>query len=287
MNLINTFIFDPIFNALIFFYNIFGDIGLAIIAITLVVRAILLPLSNKAFKAQRRLQALQPELKRLQEKHKDDRETLSKELMAFYKREGVNPASSCLPTLVQIPILIALYYVFREAIRGQNLNHVYSFIHQPSSTDPNFFGMINLSSTGAHPANIILAVVTAGLQFLQSKMLMPKGVDTPAMNRQMIYLFPVLTFVFALSLPAALPLYWATSTLFIVVQQYVIIRRLPIAEAHVEAVADWDAANPADPVDAKDVKALKGGREKPTSTKPTPATKRKGGAQVTVRKRGE
>lgn len=284
MNVFDTFILDPIFNALIFFYNIFGDIGLAIIAITAIVRIILFPLSAKAFKAQRRLQALQPELKKLQEKHKDDREALSKEMMAFYKKEGVNPASSCLPTLVQIPILIALFFVFKDAITGLHLEAVYSFIQTPQSIDPNFLGIIDLSTYWGHgitAANYILAAVTAGLQFMQSRMLMPKNQDGPAMNRQIMYLFPVLTFVFALTLPAALPLYWATSTAFMIAQQYYIIKKNPLAQAHEVAVKDWDAANPDDPVGESG--------KKPPKKKPEvlAVTKKKGSAKVTIRKRGE
>lgn len=286
MDIFNKLILDPIFNALIFFYNIFGDIGLAIIAITAIVRIILFPLSAKAFKAQRRMQALQPEMKKLQQKHKDDREALSKEMMAFYKKEGVNPASSCLPTLVQIPILIALFFVFKDAITGQHLDAVYSFIQQPSSINPDFLGLIDLSTYWGHglgPANYILAAVTAGLQFMQSRMLMPKGNDVPALNKQIMYLFPALTFVFALTLPAALPLYWATSTLFMIAQQYWIIQRNPLAQAHAVAVKDWDAANPADPVGTK-----KGTQEVlPGKTAAVKQTKKKGGANVTVRKRGE
>src|SRR5687767_11331860 len=112
MDLLHTLFFDPIFNALIFFYNVLGDMGLAIIALTLVIKLVLMPLSGKALRSQRRLQALQPELTRLQKEHKDDREALAREMMAFYKREGVSPASSCLPTLVQIPVLITLFFVF-------------------------------------------------------------------------------------------------------------------------------------------------------------------------------
>ena len=290
MNIFNTVILDPIFNALIFFYNIFGDIGLAIIAITAIVRMLLFPLSAKAFKAQRRMQALQPEMKKLQEKHKGDKEALSKEMMAFYKKEGVNPASSCLPTLVQIPILIALFFVFKDAITGQHLDAVYSFIQRPGSIDPSFLGLIDLSSYWGHnltAANYILAAGTAGLQFMQSRMLMPKGTDMPAMNKQIMYIFPVLTFVFALTLPAALPLYWATSTLFMVGQQYWIIKKNPLAQAHEVAIKDWDAANPADPVGA-DAGASASAAEKPKKRPEVLAvTKQKGGAKVTVRKRGE
>lgn len=277
MNIFNTLVLDPIFNVLIFFYNILGDLGLAVIALTLVVRLLLAPLSAKAFKAQRHLQALQPEMKKLQEKHKGDKEALSKELMAFYKREGVNPASSCIPTLVQIPILIALFFVFKDAVTGQHLEAIYSFIQTPSSINPTFLGLIDLSSTGIHPANVILAVITAGLQFLQSRMLMPK--DAPAMNKQMMYLFPALTLVFAMTLPAALPLYWATSTAFMLAQQLWIVRRMPLPQIKSEAVADWNQANPDDVIDQKP--KLKDG------AKPTTKPKQSGGANVTVRKRGQ
>ena len=282
MNIFNTIILDPIFNALIFFYNILGDLGLAVIAITLIVRIILAPLAGKAFKAQRHLQALQPEMKKLQEKHKDDRETLAREMMAFYKREGVSPASSCLPTLLQIPILIALFFVFKDAVEGKHMEAIYSFIQAPSSIDPTFLGLIDLSSTGAHPANLVLATVTAGLQLLQSRMLMPKDAGLPAANRQLMYLFPALTFVFALTLPAALPLYWATSTLFMVGQQYWIMKRMPLPAVRAEAVEDWNEANPTDAIEAPNKAAKK---SKPKSE--VVSKKGKGGAQVTVRKRGK
>lgn len=279
MDFFNTLILDPIFNVLIFFYNILGDLGLAVIALTVVVRIILAPLSAKAFKAQRHLQALQPEMKKLQEKHKDDREALSRELMAFYKREGVNPASSCLPTLVQIPILIALFFVFKDAVTGQHLEAVYSFIQTPNSINPMFLGVIDLSSTGLHPANVVLAIVTAGLQFAQSRMLMPK--DAPAMNKQMMYLFPALTLVFAITLPAALPLYWATSTAFMIAQQYWIAKQMPLPAIKSAAVADWNQANPDDVIDQK--QKLGSGKAK----KAKPKAKKSGSAEVTVRKRGE
>src|SRR5438105_244127 len=146
MSIFVHLIYQPIFNALIFFYNLVGDMGVAIIIITLLIRLLLLPLANKSFRSQRRLQALQPELQKLQEKHKEDRETLAKEMMAFYKREGVSPASSCLPVLLQFPIIIALFYVFRNTISGhQQLTLLYPFIHHPHHIDPHFLGLIDLS----------------------------------------------------------------------------------------------------------------------------------------------
>lgn len=283
MDFLRTIFFEPLYNALIFFYNLLGDLGLAIIAITVIVKVLLLPLANKALRSQRRLQALQPELKKLQEKHQDDREAMAKELMAFYKKEGVSPASSCLPTLVQIPVLITLFFVFRAPFTENHLSSLYGFVSRPDNPDSFFFGLIDLSRA-FNPADLadptmigilLLALFTAVLQFFQSKMLLPADADglPGAMNKQLIYLFPVLTFVFALTLPAALPLYWATTTLFTILQQLVIMRDLPPATAKAEAIADWNAANPGDRIAPKASRKGKG--------------KKSTGGSVTVRKRGE
>ncbi len=248
MEILKTLFFDPIFNALITFYNVLGNMGLAIIALTILIRIILLPFANKALRSQRRLQALQPELKKLQEKHKDDREKLAQELMAFYKREGVNPASSCLPVLIQLPVLATLFFVFRDAIQGTHLDSLYSFVARPESINPNFLGL-NLSQTAAQdPGLYALALLAAVFQFIQSKMLLPKDNSTPAVNRQIVYIFPVLTFVFAITLPGALPLYWATQALFAIIQQRIIIAEMPLTQAAKEGAIDWNEANPEDPV---------------------------------------
>lgn len=272
MDVLKVIIFDPIFNILIFFYNLVGDMGLAIILLTLLVKVLLLPLANRALRAQRRLQALAPELKKIQEKHKGNREALQREMLKFYRAEGVNPTSSCLPTLLQIPILIALFFVFKDAVAGIHLDSLYSFVHRPGNIDPSFLGLIDLSKPPRESLALLLPATTAGLQFWQSKMLLPKNGPAPAMNRQIIYLFPILTFIIATTLPAALPLYWATSTLFTVAQQYIVMKEMPMAEAKAEGITDWNKANPADPI----------------SRKGSPGKSRRGQkTQVTVRKRGE
>lgn len=268
MNLLETIFLQPLYNALIALYNVLGDMGLAIIGITLVIRVIMLPLANKAFRSQRKMQALQPELRKLQEKHKDDREVMARELMQFYKREGVSPASSCLPLLLQIPILIALFFVFKDAVTGHPID-LYGFVASPGTIDTTFLGLIDLAKPDT---TFLLPSVAAGLQFIQSRMLLPANQeDMPAITRQMTYLFPVLTFAFSFTLPGALPLYWAATTLFTVMQQYVIMKEMPLATAKAEAAKEWNEANPEDPVQIK---------------KPSKSRKSKG-AQVTVRKRGE
>lgn len=269
MDTLRAVFFDPIFNALIALYNLLGDMGLAIIALTVIIKLVMLPLANKALRAQRRMQALQPELKKLQEKHKEDRETLAREMMAFYQKEGVSPASSCLPTLVQIPVLIALFFVFKDAVTGQHFDSLYSFVQNPGPVDTStLWGVLDLSKNPNSGLALILPVVTGAAMFVQSKMMLPKGDDLPALNKQLLYLFPLLTAFFATTLPAALALYWLTTTVFTIAQQYVIMKELPEAKARAEAASDWNAANPADPVNGK--------KKKPRT---------KAGAQVTVRKR--
>lgn len=276
MDLLKDLFYYPILNALIFFYGLLGDMGLAIIAITLLVKIVTLPLANKATKAQRRMQALQPDLRKLQEKHKDDRETLAKEMMAFYRAEGVSPVSSIMPILIQIPIIISLFYVFQGAVSGRELEGLYSFVAKPENIDPTFLGLFDLSK----PDRIILPLIAAGLQFYQSKMLLPKDQsELPAISKQLLYVFPVVTFVVAATFPAAIPLYYATTTLFAIVQQYVIIKRMPLSSAKSAAVKDWNAANPAD--------AITGASKSTTSTKSKKGRKGTSGkTQVTVRKRG-
>lgn len=278
----------PIFNALIVFYNVLGDIGLSIIAITLIVRFALLPLNNKAFRSQRRLQALQPEIQKLQEKHKDDREALARETMEFYKREGVSPASSCLPTLIQLPILLVLYFAFKDAVGGQHLNDLYSFVHAPQSINTMFLGLTDLAKTPLDTykatGNILAFTMPllAGIAtYIQSRMIMPKGQDAPAITKQLSLMLPILTAVFACTLPEALALYWITTTTFTIVQQYVIMKEMPVAQARAEGAADWNAANPSDPVAVVDAKA----KNKPAKSQPK--STKKGSTNVTVRKRGD
>lgn len=222
---------QPLFNALVFLYNTvaFGDIGLAIILLTIVIRLILWPLSQKAIKAQRDLQELQPKIKELQKKH-SNKEEQAKALMELYKTHKVNPFGGCLPILVQLPILIALYSVFLNGLKPEYLQNLYSFVSNPGVIESTFFGLVDLASR-----SIPLAVVAGLFQFIQSKMALPKVKLTGApkrsdeaiaqmVSKQTLYVLPVITVVISIGLPAGLPLYWATTTLFTIFQQLVIIR---------------------------------------------------------------
>ena len=249
----NEILYYPLFNLMVFFYNVIPgqDIGVAIIVVTLLVRFALYPMNSKSIKSQRAMQAIQPEMKEIQKKYKEDKEKQAKELMALYQRRKVNPFSGCLPLLAQFPILIALYHVFINGFKDESLVILYSFVNNPGHLNPISFGIINLSET-----NIYLALIAASLQYFQTKMLMERKKNkknkeenkeesenkekTPeektqdfaqAMTKQMVYIMPVITFVFAMSFPSGLALYWAVTTLFAIVQQYIIMRKTKKQEA--------------------------------------------------------
>ncbi len=237
ISLFHELLYRPLFNLLVFFYNIIpgSDVGLAIIATTLVIKLVFWPLTRKAIKSQKALQDLQPKIKELQTKYKDNKEEQAKQLMLFYKENKVSPFSGCLPLLIQLPILIALYQVFLKGFDPANLSVLYGFITNPGVIDPDFIGLVDLSQ-----ANKILAVLAGAAQFWQAKMVSPKKKlpNAPktsdefmaqAMSKQMLYFLPVLTVVISWGLPAGLALYWVITTLFTVGQQYVIMRSAPVS----------------------------------------------------------
>lgn len=219
-----TIFYQPIYNLLIFLYNLVPghDLGVAIILITLIIRLVLYPFSQKAIKSQKELQTIQPEIEKIKEKYKDDKEKMAPELMALYKERKINPFSSCLPTLIQLPFLIALYQVFLNGLTKDNSNGaLYSFVQNPGQLNIIAFGFINLASK-----NWIIAILAGVAQFWQSKMLMGKSQQTgmsKMMTNQMIYFMPIFTIVIGGNLPAGLTLYWLFTTLFSILQQYMVL----------------------------------------------------------------
>src|ERR1051326_1606893 len=233
--LYNDIIYRPILNLLVFLYNIIPghDIGIIIILVTVLIRLLLAPSFHRSLKSQKAMNDLQPRLNEVREKYKDNQQEQAKAMMQLYKDHKINPFSSCLPLVIQLPILIALYQVFIKALRG-NLDGLYAFVHRPESISPLFLHFIDLSKTaitGGHiyiPA-LIFAILAGAAQFWQSKMMMPKtaasDATTKAMQLQTTYILPIISAVIALRLPAGLPLYWIVTTLFAVGQQYYIMKR--------------------------------------------------------------
>lgn len=232
--LFQTILYQPLFNALVGLYNLIPgtDIGVAIIALTIIIKVVLYPLMNASIKAQKSLQDLQPKLQELKQRHGSNKEEMTKRTLELYKTHKVNPLSSCLPVLIQLPILLALYYVLRDGLGTADFSKLYSFIANPGTLDPVTFGFLNLAKP-----NIILAILAAAAQFWQSKMLTAKRPPATAgtggkdedfaaiMNKQMTYVFPVITVLVGFQLPGGLMLYWFVSTVFAALQQLVVFRK--------------------------------------------------------------
>jgi len=231
VNFFNTFLYLPLFNLLVVFYNYIPghDFGLAIIALTILIRFLLYPLSVKAVNSQTALQKLQPQVKEIQKKYKDDKEKLAKETLELYKKEKINPFSGLFLAFIQLPVLIALYNVFWRGLKPEALANIYTFISNPGVINPIFLGFIDLSKP-----NLILAIFAGITQFFQTKMLTPATKTTDKagdfsnmMQKQMLYFFPVITVVVLLGLPSALGLYWTVSGVFSIIQQYIILKKKP------------------------------------------------------------
>jgi len=227
-SLYTDIIYRPLLNLLVFFYNIIPghDIGVVIVLLTVLIRLILAPSFHKSLKSQKAMSDLQPKLNELREKHKNDKEGQAKAMMDLYKENKINPLGSCLPLLLQLPILIALYQVFSKALNN-HLSGLYSFIAQPGLIDPKFLGLVDLSKP-----SLAFGIVAGLAQFWQSKMMMPKvgtqqDATAKAMQLQTTYVLPIISVVIAIKLPAGLPLYWIVTTLFAVAQQYYIIKKHP------------------------------------------------------------
>lgn len=218
--------YQPIYNILMFFVSIMPDhsLGFAIILLTIFIRLILLIPSQKALKSQRRMQELQPHLSEIKEKHKGDQQTIAAETMKLWKENRVNPFGSCLPLLIQFPILIALFYVVQTGLNPDKEYLLYTGFVDISLTDINvmFSRFLDLTEREIFWLPLVVGI----LQFLQMKMAMvkkkegEKKSETDMVNKTMLYFLPVMIAIFTASVPSGVGLYWLTSTLFGIVQQY-------------------------------------------------------------------
>lgn len=228
-----TIFYVPLLNLLVWLYDVlpWQDLGLAIIVLTILIKLILYPLNKKAIVSQKALQDLQPKLTEIKEKYGKDKEAQAKATMELYKNEKINPASSCLPILVQLPFLIAVYQVFRTGLDNGYLEYLYPFIQNPGTLNTLAFGFVELSER-----SIWLALLAGLAQFWQGKMLVTKRpeIKSPGskdenmaaiMNKQMVYVMPVFTVFIGLSFPAGLTLYWFINTVLTGLQQLIVFKK--------------------------------------------------------------
>lgn len=221
---LTAIIYTPLYNLFIFFaWLVPGhSLGWSIIIVTLIVRGLMWKLSYKGITAPLMLRQYQDDIKAIQEKYKDDKAAQSQATLAFYKEKGVNPLSGCLPLLIQLPIIIILYRVFISGLASYHPELLYSFVPHTAAVTSHFL-WLNLTK---RDTLYVIPVVTALIQFAQTKHMQalnppPQGSTDPAamMNKQMLYLFPAMTFLIGMKLPSGLVLYWLITTIFSLGQQ--------------------------------------------------------------------
>lgn len=201
------FLAEPLLWVLNFFYDFVKNYGIAIILLTILVKLLLWPLSDASYKSMAKMKKLMPKVEELKKKYKEDKETLNKEIMLLYQKEGVNPLGGCLPILIQMPIYIALYSMLNNAVELYNAGFLPFWLTDLSEKDPYY----------------ILPVALGGFMFLQQKMT-PTQMD----NQQakiMLYVMPVMFAGFMLFLPAGLNLYILANTLLGILQQWLVTKR--------------------------------------------------------------
>jgi YidC/Oxa1 family membrane protein insertase len=236
LQLAPQFLVDIADKVLVFFHN---DVGLswggAIIALTVAMRTLLIPLTYKQLKGMRALQALQPQIKELQEKYKNDKQRMQQEMMRFYKENKVNPFASCIPLIAQLPVFITLFYVLQHDLRfdicGQTAETCGEFAVTQGDA-AGFFGesflIINdLTAKAAGGELIALLVLYVGTQLI-SGVVMSVSVDKS--QRALIFMLPLIFIPFIINFPAGLILYWITTNIWTIGQQLVVKKVIPVPE---------------------------------------------------------
>ncbi len=249
-SIFNTLLIWPILNLLLVFYKLFlliklpGALGLAIIALTVFIRLLLSPLTNSQLKSAQKMQDIKPKMDELSAKHGKDKMRLQQEQMKLYKEAGINPASGCFLLLLQMPVFIALYNVFWQVLGNGNLEKVvqeinkivYSPFLKVQNLDLSFFGMnLGVKPNAWQTAGwwlLLIPVVTAALQWYQTKLMTPAVRPAPAgkeaakaddmaqiMQGQMTFILPLMIGWFAFSFPVGLALYWNTFSVIGIIQQ--------------------------------------------------------------------
>lgn len=196
----------PLFHVLKFFSGFLGNYGLAIILLTVIIKILFWPLTQKSYTSMKAMQKLQPEMQKLREKFKNDRERMNREIMELYKNHRVNPMGGCLPMLVQIPVFFALYQLLMNAIEMRHAPF-YLWIADLSAKDPYY----------------ITPVVMGATMFIQQKMTPTAGID-PIQAKIFLFL-PLLFTVMFLNFPAGLVIYWLINNLLTILQQFLINRQ--------------------------------------------------------------
>jgi len=234
INFFNTTIFEPFYNSFIFLMDVFPffDAGVIIVIFTILVKLIMLPLSIKASMSQIQMRGTEKDVALIKEKHKDNKEEQSRKILEYYKEKEINPFSGIFILLIQLPILIGLYQVFiKSGLPKINADILYSFISIPESINMVFLGLIDISGK-----SIVLAVLAGITTYYQISVSIPKqekntastGVQSEiakAMAIQMKYIFPIIMAFISYTISSAIALYFITSNVFAIVQEFYIKKK--------------------------------------------------------------
>lgn len=236
-NLFNIIFTTPIFNGLMLLYHLFGDLGLSIIVLTIIIKLVLFPLTLQQLKSMKATQALQPKMAEIRKKYAKDQQAQMQAMQSLYKEYGVNPVAGCLPLLVQLPVLYGLFYALNNVLKAAtNLNAINSLLYpfvphfiRPPDVNLNWFTWLNPAwhiSLAVPDHTLVLPILAGIATFVQLRMSQPKTVpgapSDPSMQsmKMMQYIMPFVTVFFGLSFSAGLALYWMVSSSFQAVQQY-------------------------------------------------------------------
>lgn len=233
--LYTTFIYNPLYNGFALILNAahfapWLDAGIAVVLFTVVVRLILFPISKKAARTQIVMKTIEPELKAIKEKHKDDKQAQATAMMALYKDKKLNPFSSIVLLFIQLPILIALYHIFyNSGVSAIDSHLLYSFVSVPPTVSTHFLGFFDVTQK-----SWVLALLAAVSQFLQIQLSVPKTArdsegritQESMMHLMMKFMLPIFIFFIGNGIASALALYWTTSNLFMIGQEIYIRRQM-------------------------------------------------------------
>jgi YidC/Oxa1 family membrane protein insertase len=243
ISLWNTVVYQPLYNLLILLIDYLPghSVGLSIIVLTILVKLVLFPLTTKSIRAQRAMKELEPELKKLKERHGDNKQKLAEATMKLYQEKGVTPFSGCLPLLIQIPVIIGLYWVFSKGLKVIDENMLYTFVGTPGVLDMHFL-VFDLAEK-----SIFLALCAGITQFVQTHITLNKQAPLPektgnekpsfqedfarSMQIQMRYILPIVVGGISMTLPSAVALYWATSNILSTIQELITKQKLSTKES--------------------------------------------------------
>ncbi|PBC62246.1 membrane protein insertase YidC [Streptomyces sp. Tue6028] len=259
-----SFITTPVSWVIVQFHSVYGKIfgpdtgwawGLSIVSLVILIRICLIPLFVKQIKATRAMQTLQPEMKKIQERYKNDKQRQSEEMMKLYKESGTNPLSSCLPILAQSPFFFALYHVLNGIATGKTIGviddqllasarkaHIFGAPLAAKFTDSaDKVAQLGATLTDVRVVTAIMIVLMSGSQFYTQRQLMTKNVDTtvktPFMQQQkmLMYVFPVMFAVFGINFPVGVLVYWLTTNVWTMGQQMYVIHNNPTPGSKAQA----------------------------------------------------